>query len=239
VFWRGWDGYEPEVVSVFFRLAAGARLTLDVGAHVGYFTLLAALANPQGVVHAFEPLARVRARLEHNVALNALTNVQCHGQAASDRVGTQAFFDVGGAVPSSASLSHEFATRDRHVAETCEVPVTTLDAFVERAALPGVDLVKIDTESTEPAVLTGFARTLARDHPDLLCEVLPTYGVESRLDAILKPLGYRYYHLRPSGPRATTEIRGVRGARNYLFSVREDVDRPRRIRDLAVARDSA
>jgi FkbM family methyltransferase len=239
IFWRGWEGYEPEVVSVFFRLATEARVTLDVGAHVGYFTLLAALANPSGMVHAFEPLARVRERLERNVALNALTNVHCHGDAVSDRVGTQQFFDVGGAVPSSASLSHEFATRDRHVAAIAEVSVTSLDAFVERAALSRIDLVKIDTEATEPLVLTGFARTLERDHPDLLCEVLPNYGVETKLDAILKPLGYRYYHLAPNGPTSSPEIRGVRGARNYLFTVREDVDVPRRASDRVGAQGSA
>jgi hypothetical protein len=47
VHWRGWDGYEPETLPLFFRLAATARVTLDVGAHVGFFTLLAGHANPE------------------------------------------------------------------------------------------------------------------------------------------------------------------------------------------------
>src|SRR5262245_6348395 len=56
IYWRGWDGYEPETASLFFRLATRAAVTLDVGAYVGYYTLIAAHANPNGVVHVFEPL---------------------------------------------------------------------------------------------------------------------------------------------------------------------------------------
>ena len=75
IYWRGWSGYEPETVPLFFRLATHARVTLDVGAYVGFYTLLAAHANPTGQVYAFEPLLSVYERLQWNVMLNGLTNV--------------------------------------------------------------------------------------------------------------------------------------------------------------------
>ena len=50
VYWRGWDGYEPETVPLFWRLAERSAVTLDVGAYVGYFALLAGHANPSGRV---------------------------------------------------------------------------------------------------------------------------------------------------------------------------------------------
>src|SRR6188472_430642 len=59
VFWRGWDGYQREVTSLFWGLARTSDVTVDVGAHVGYYTLLAAAANPSATVYAFETLATV------------------------------------------------------------------------------------------------------------------------------------------------------------------------------------
>ncbi len=47
VFWRGWDGHERETVRLFWELARDATVILDVGAHVGYYTVLAGLANPR------------------------------------------------------------------------------------------------------------------------------------------------------------------------------------------------
>src|SRR3954453_2127985 len=55
VFWRGWDGYEPETTRLFFRLAREAEVVLDIGAYVVFFALLAGLPNRHGRVLAFEP----------------------------------------------------------------------------------------------------------------------------------------------------------------------------------------
>jgi hypothetical protein len=63
LFWRGWDGDEPETSPFFFDCPRASRLTLDIGANVGYFALLAPNANPNGHVHAFEPLLKVHERL--------------------------------------------------------------------------------------------------------------------------------------------------------------------------------
>jgi hypothetical protein len=91
IFWRGWDGYEPETTPLFFRLAAQSRVTLDVGAYVGFYTLLAAHANPDGQVCAFEPLPSVFRRLQRNIALNRLTNVQCVAAAVGEADGEAEF----------------------------------------------------------------------------------------------------------------------------------------------------
>src|SRR5262245_49359708 len=77
VYWRGWAGYERETAPLFFRLASNAQVTFDVGAYIGYFSLLAAHANPNGRVFAFEPMPAIHDRLRQNVALNQLTNVEC------------------------------------------------------------------------------------------------------------------------------------------------------------------
>lgn len=226
VFWRGWAGYEPETAPLFFRLAQDARVTIDVGAFVGYYTLLAAHANPTGRVISLEPFPSVHARLLNHVALNGLKNVVCLRAAAGAREETAEFFHGRQEVPTSSSLSREFM---EGVPDLCvtTVPVTTLDRLADDRDLDRVDLVKMDTETTEPDVLAGMRRVLARDRPWIVCEVLRGRGAEERLAPILEPLGYRFFLLTPDGPVRRTRIEGHPDCLNYLFAGRaEDVPRP-------------
>jgi hypothetical protein len=71
--------------------------------------------------------------------------------------------------------------------------VDTLDAYVTRTGrAPAV--LKVDTETTEPDVLTGGRALLERHRPWIVCEVLAG-RTGAQLEAILGPLGYRYFHL--------------------------------------------
>jgi hypothetical protein len=79
-------------------------------------------------------------------------------------------------------------------------------------------LVKIDTETTEPAVLAGMVETLRRWRPTIICEVLPGHEVERPLMDILQPLGYVFYHLRPEGPVSTERVAGHPELLNYAFA---------------------
>jgi hypothetical protein len=74
------------------------------------------------------------------------------------------------------------------------VPTRTLDGLVDELGWTRVDLVKIDTETHEPEVLAGFRRTLQRDRPTLLIEILNN-EVASKVEAIISGLGYRYYNI--------------------------------------------
>ncbi|MGI8901480.1 MAG: FkbM family methyltransferase [Nocardioides sp.] len=218
VFWRGWAGHEPETAEPFWKLATTARVTLDVGAHVGYFTLLAALANPAGSVYAFEPLARVRKRLARNIALNNLDNVSCVPLALGREEGKAEFFHVQDGIPSSSSLSSEFmrSITDSRVVSS-EIEVTTVDRFVEDNGLAGrVDLVKIDTENTEDDVFKGMVRTLETDRPAIMCEVLRA-GTGRAIEATLAPVGYRFFLLTDRGPVECDQIRPDPAWRNFSF----------------------
>ncbi|HEX3151786.1 MAG TPA: FkbM family methyltransferase [Gemmataceae bacterium] len=216
VYWRGWDGYEPETTQLFFRLAAQSTVTLDVGAYVGYFSLLAAHANPAGRVCAFEPLPAVFERLTRNVALNGLTNVECVAAAASDFDGEADFFHIPDGLPTSSSLSAEFmhATTSHH----SRVTVARLDRMLEHRDLPRVDLIKVDAETAEPSVLRGAARILERDRPHIFCEVLADRADGIALEKTLRPLGYRYFLLTDAGPEPRERIEGHARWLNYLFT---------------------
>ncbi len=217
VYWRGWSGYEPETIPLFFRLATKAHLTVDVGAYVGFFSLLAAHANNTGIVYAFEPLPSVYKRLQRNVALNRLTNLRCIAGAVGETEGEADFWHIDAKTPTSSSLSHEFMGSGENLICT-KVKVYTLDCFVHDNNLNRVDLMKLDTESTEYQVLLGMTKTLQRDHPTMICEVLPGRGGEAPLEEVLRRFGYRFYHLTPTGPVHRDRVEGHPEWLNYLFT---------------------
>ena len=227
VYWNGWRGYEPGTIDLFYRLATRSSVILDVGAYVGFFTLVAGHANPRGRLFAFEPMPAIFARLEENVRRNRLANVECVNAAVGREDGRARFFFSQEALetglPTSSSLSASFMAYPAGLAET-EVPLLSLDTFLRARSVDRVDLIKIDTESTEPEVLSGFASTLARDRPAIICEVLKDRVDVEALDAILRPCGYHFFLLSPEGPRPATSIEGHPEFLNYLFTARPDVD---------------
>lgn len=217
VYWRGWRGYEPETAPLFFRLASKARVTLDVGAYVGFFTLLGAHANPNGRVYAFEPLPDAFERLQSNVALNKLMNVQTVSAAVGAVNGRADFFCADTHMPCSSSLSYEFM-QSADSLRSIPVPVVKLDTFVRENRVQSIDLMKIDTESTEPQVLNGMIETIQRDKPLIFCEVLKQRGSEESLQEIIHSINYRAYLLTPDGPELRDRVEGHPEWLNYLFT---------------------
>ena len=163
-------------------LSAGGDM-VDVGAHIGMYSVAAALAlGDRGRVLAFEPNPDARAQLEGNLALNGCDNVTVSSSALADRPGESLLHVPRTADPSFSSLGGgRFAE-----AEPIRVETTTLDAEVESLELEPA-FVKIDVEGGELRVLDGAVRTLEA-RPTLLIEV----GSESagEVERRLTPLGY-------------------------------------------------
>ncbi len=218
VYWKGWAGHEPEASTCFYEFARSARCTLDVGAHVGYFALLAAHANPSGTVYAFEPHPLAYERLVRNTALNDLHNLSCERVAVGSERGTAPFFHLREGLHSSPSLSREFveSIMDRSRLVSSEVDVVALDEFVAQRGVNHVDLVKIDTETTEDEVLAGMRHVLERDTPVIFCEVLHERTGRS-IEEMVRPLGYRFFLLQPDGPVPSDRISPHPSWRNFCL----------------------
>jgi FkbM family methyltransferase len=218
VFWYGWKGYEPETVGVFAALAANASCTIDIGAYVGFFALVAAQSNPSAMVHAFEPMPPIFARLQNNIRMNGFANVAAHEMAVGDASGAADFyFATETELPTSSSLSPTF-TPDASDLTSRSVRVVRLDDFVREESIGRVDLMKIDTETTELSVLRGATEMLQRDHPHIVCEVLHDRADKTAMSALLKSFGYAFYLLTPDGPQRQNEIAGHPEFLNYLFT---------------------
>ena len=176
---------------------------VDVGAHVGLYTVAAALHGP-GRVLAFEPNPSAREQLDENLALNQVESVLVVPKAVGDAAGTALLHVPATPDPSFSSLAGgRFAE-----GEPIGVEVTTVDAEVEAAGL-APSVVKIDVEGGELAVVAGMQRTLERHRPVLLVEVNETSARElaRKLD------GYSGFRVG----RGLEPVASGRGLFNALF----------------------
>lgn len=225
LYWYGLAGWEPETLPVFLRLVTPGNVVLDVGANTGLFSLLAARRPPVVKVYAIEPVPRVFAALEANVARNRLSNVFCHQLAFSDTEGTVTMYVPEEEIPVMASLRPNWRPDAR---EIC-VPAQTVDQFVTSHSMASIDVIKIDTEGTENAVLAGAEKTLVTHQPFVICEVLSDGNTAAALTKQLTAADYLFFLLAEEGPRATDRIIGnpAGGCHNYLFVPQSRLDRAR------------
>lgn len=223
LYWHRQLGFEESVQRVFARLARRSRTILDIGANTGLYTLLAARVNPTARIWAFEPLPAAFSGLERNVQLNRLTHVSIECAALTDRDGWIELHVPRSTrfIPTMASTSADF----RPDCQVLRVRAMTLDDHVRCRGVETVDLLKIDTEATEPRVLAGGMETLRRHRPLIVCEVLEGM-TEDALEQLLAPLGYRYFWIAEEGPIETRTIEGHNRSleANYLFVPKEKVD---------------
>ena len=198
--------YDQRELALMRRFLAHGGDMLDVGAHVGMYSVAAARAlGPRGRVLAFEPNPAARRQLEANVALNGCENVLVSDAAVTAEPGEALLHVPATDDPSFSSLGGgRFAE-----GEPVRVPTTTLDAEVEARGLAPA-FVKVDVEGGELGVLAGAARTLAHG-PVLLVEVSEATAAE----AAARLGGYDAYEVRRTGLRPGLER--ASGFFNALF----------------------
>ena len=162
--------WEVEEADALRDLLRPGMTFLDVGAHVGYMTLLGARAvGPTGRVIAVEAAPANAALLRANLAANGITNVEVIEAAASDRDGrvvlSQSPWNTGDnrayPVPTMALV---------------DVPAVRLDGVVDPSIR--VDVVKVDTQGTDHRAIRGMQALLARSRPVLVVEFWPHGIVE-------------------------------------------------------------
>jgi len=136
------------------------RVIYDIGANVGTWTLLARSCFPRATIHAFEPLTAHQVAFER--AVQSLPAIQLHKIALGRRAETlpmqvASISDSSSLLPFSESLTKVFGiTRQREE----KVPVVPLDHYVEAEKLPAPDLIKLDVQGYELAILEGGLRCL-------------------------------------------------------------------------------
>jgi FkbM family methyltransferase len=159
--------YEPHVSAVLRDALRPGMSFVDIGANIGFFTMLAAhLVGPSGRVYAFEPYQLNVKLLYLSARVNAFEHISVFPFAASDAEGLLAFDNVG-------SNGHVTTPRAdlSSVLTTTLVYAARLDAVLRD--VPRVDVIKIDVEGTEYRALRGGVELLARSRPTIVSEFSP------------------------------------------------------------------
>jgi FkbM family methyltransferase len=220
LFRRGW--IEPDVTTMLADHLRPGMTFVDVGAHYGYFTLLASrLVRPGGEVVAFEPSRHTGQLLRDNVG--GLRNVTVEGCAVHERQGRLSLTDFGpfdsalNTVLSDARVPSSDRTGLRPSAYS--VPTVSLDEYLtERGLAP--DVVKLDAEGAELAILRGMRRTLRTARPIVVMETGDYDGMvapstSSSID-LLEASGYSCFEYH-DGAFVPHERRSRYGYGNLFF----------------------
>ena len=155
------DRYEPGTTALFRGLLRTGMVVIDVGAHVGYYSLLAASqVGPTGKIYSFEPAPSNYELLLKNIELNGFHNVVAARKAVSNQVGQSTLY-----LTALDNGRHSIYRHDLPETGSAVVETTTIDDLLDGDNWPRVDLVKVDVEGAEKDVLDGMATLFAKQEP--------------------------------------------------------------------------
>ena len=189
------NAWEPVLSNwAAFFASRGAQVIADVGAQVGYFTLLMLHYAPDAVLHAFEPNPAAFKQLKRNADLNGLRATLNQAAIAEGDNSAEAFHR-----PHRFQLGVGRLGQLAHSRETIFVQTTSLDNYAARHGLPRIDLVKMDIEGSEAQALPGMTAGLkAGFYGALLIEfhqhILAPAESQAALD-LLRDSGYHLYEI--------------------------------------------
>lgn len=177
--------WERQSREIFFKLSQTSDLVLDIGAHSGIYSLIAASGSSTSKIIAFEPNPTMREVLQKNIELNGF----------SSRITIQEI-----ALSNSGGLSTLAIGKDTSMAmltsvSNMEAPSTHLEVAVKTAKLDDFSfnsnsmLMKVDIEGSEIAFLHGALRTITAFKPTILMEALTNLDLELQANFLTK-LGY-------------------------------------------------
>jgi FkbM family methyltransferase len=195
-YWLG--TYEPELQAALHELIPSGAIIYDVGANIGYVSLLLAkAAGIHGHVYAFEALPGNAEQWLQNVALNGMeSRLSLYAGAVTDCAGPVRFLvHASGGMGKAAGSA---GRADQYQSEI-SVPGISLDEFVYRQGNPPPQVVKMDIEGGEVLALPGMRRVLAEARPLMLMEL---HGPESSRAAweTLTAAGYTICWMRHGYP---------------------------------------
>lgn len=219
--------YETDLTIALIKLLEPGMVFFDIGAHRGYFSLLAAqLVGPTGQVHAFEPTPGTYELLSSNVRSHS--NVHLNNVAVYSESKELTFHDYGLCAPAFNSiyaprLSKEAAARTP--VENRRVPAVSIDDYVKSSGVRP-NLIKIDAESAESDILKGMAETLLTMRPAFTLETgdMDLEGVSSTRDLIILACSFGYTPIDISeGQIRRHQIQDRYGCGNLLFFASEQL----------------
>ncbi len=214
-----WGAYEKSEMRIFDRILTDAMVILDVGANIGWYSLLWGKKYTKSIIHAFEPVGPNYQYLVSNIVINGIKNVIPHNYGLSDKTGEAEFYYY----PGGACLASSRNVIGYENPEKLLCKMQTLDSCKHLFLNAGVDFIKCDVEGAELFVLQGGADVIIRDKPVIVLELIyewckPFNYQPNDLIEFLKGLDYKVF--LPEGDKLVEVHRHVKSDyanQNYFF----------------------
>lgn len=197
--------YEKAVGITIDCLVKDGDNFFDIGANMGWYSVNLALTRPEVGLYCFEPIPQTYKLLEQNLELNGIDGVKTHNFGLSDVPGEfdLFFYKEGSGNASLANLTN------REDVERITCRVVTLDNFTEMTSAR-VDFIKCDVEGAEFKVFKGGLKTISRDMPIVLSEILRkwsrSHGYEpNEIFNLFNSLGYRAFTVLDFSPPQSSD----------------------------------
>ena len=218
-----------EMTALFVRqMSKGIKTFIDVGANVGFFSILVGLSNPEVKIFSIEPVPEIYTLLKKNLLQNSVA-AKTFQKAVSDKKGNAEF-----QISTKPGQSGFLANPDNGVSSTIQVSCVKLDDVIPD--LPkGPVLIKVDTEGSEIQIINGMKRFFEKiEDIRLVIEVNPTclyanHSDPSSLLNLLDSLGFNVYVIGEEEMRYEKYIPGsawdeYMGARTYrnVYCIKKD-----------------
>ena len=221
IFWNGYENFE--YTDIFVKLIEKVNSFYDIGANIGYYSLLAAMLNKKIEIVAFEPAKGPLYYLKENVTLNNFQNIKIEALALSHKQGEIEFHERFSSKYKylDYNLSGIGNARLDYLAEhfySNKVKTTTFNNYIKDHKITSIDLIKMDTEGTENLILENADTILLKMKPIIICETLYN-TIEPELDKIMRSYGYEFYnHVEAGLQKVETIIRKEKnGVENCFF----------------------
>lgn len=222
IFWQG--GYQRfEYTDIFIKLIKKVHSFYDIGANIGYYSLIAASENSDIKIVGFEPAVGPLHYFRENVRFNNFSNIKVEPIALSQKNGEIEFYEIRN--KKYTYLKHNLAGESNAGSKTQgrnfvmnKVKTLTLDNYVKLNNVEHIELIKMDTEGTENLILENSNFVLEKMKPIIICETLFN-TIESELEQIFSSYGYEFYnHVENGLKKEKTIIREKdNGVRNCFF----------------------
>ena len=188
-YWLG--TYEKEIQNQFNFLVKEGDIVFDIGAHIGFYTLLASrLVGRTGKVFSFEPNSQNLSYLRRHIDLNNCHNVVVIESAVSSKEGRKVFYE------SESSFTGSLYPLDFKPTTSGEVVVKSLDLELERGRIPPPRIIKIDVEGEEYAALKGAKNLIEKFKPHIM---IAFHGEDLARNCIDFLCSFNYKFISPTG----------------------------------------
>lgn len=210
--------YESAELKSILQFIKPSPVVLDIGANIGWYSLVLGRLFPDSEIHAIEPSEKMFESLQLHISINDAKNIRPHKLGMSENSGECTFFEI----PNNSVNSSMVNLTDDPAAKSQIVTVKTVDDFCAENNITKVDFIKCDVEGAELLVLKGAIETLKKK-PLVFCEMVRKWSIKfnyhpNEIIEFMKKFGYEEcYAISEKGLRLIGEMDDLTVETNFLF----------------------